>query len=123
MNMITRNNQNIGVIEKDMKITSVQNILDLMATAQYMGDCVGIVLYKECIDESFFDLKTGFAGEMLQKFSNYRLKLAIVGDFSHYTSKSLKDFIYECNKGNLVYFKNELEDALSALVPDNQAKH
>jgi hypothetical protein len=118
MNIITRNNQNIGVIEKDMKITSVQDILDLMATAQYMGDCIGIVLYKECLDESFFDLKTGFAGEILQKFSNYRLKLAIVGDFSHYTSKSLNDFIYECNKGNLIYFKNGLEDALSSLIPD-----
>ena len=117
MNIITRNNQNIGVIEQNMKITSVQDTLDIMATAQYIGDCMGIVLYKECIDESFFDLKTGFAGEVLQKFANYRLKLAIVGDFSHYTSKSLKDFIYECNKGNLVYFKNELEDALSALAP------
>lgn len=82
-----------------------------------------MVLYKESLNESFFDLKTGLAGEILQKFSNYRFKLAIVGDFSHYTSKSLRDFIYECNKGNMVYFKDDLDSALSALVPETSKKH
>ena len=38
------------------------------------------------------------AGEILQKFSNYRVRLAIVGDFTPYSSKSIKDFIYESNK-------------------------
>lgn len=51
------------------------------------------------------------AGDILQKFVNYGIKLAIFGDFSKYTSKPLKDFIYECNQGQDVFFvKDEAED-------------
>ena len=32
------------------------------------------------------------------------MKLAIIGDFSGYTSKPLRDFIYESNNGNQVFF-------------------
>ncbi len=42
-------------------------------------------------------------GEILQKFVTYKAKLAIAGDFSVYTSKSLKDFIYESNNGNHIF--------------------
>lgn len=117
MNVITRNNRSIGVVDKEMRITDVQTMLDLMASAHYNSECMGVVLYKESLDESFFDLKTGFAGEILQKFANYNMKLAVVGDYSHYTSKSLRDFIYESNKGNLAFFKGSLDEALLALVP------
>ena len=51
------------------------------------------------------------AGDILQKFSNYKMRLAIIGSFS-YESKSLKDFIYECNKGKLVNFVKTLSEAL-----------
>jgi len=118
MNIKTIRNKNIAIVDKVDKITNAQDILDMMASAQYQCECIGIVLYKESLNESFFDLKTGLAGEILQKFSNYSFKLGVVGDFSQYTSKSLKDFIYECNKGNLIYFKNDLDSALSALVPE-----
>ncbi len=123
MNIKTIRNQNIVIVDKGDKITNAQDILDIMASAQYQCECIGMVLYKESLNESFFDLKTGLAGEILQKFSNYRFKLAIIGDFSHYTSKSLRDFIYECNKGNMVYFKEDLDSALSALVPETSKKH
>ncbi|MEC3460142.1 DUF4180 domain-containing protein, partial [Bacillus thuringiensis] len=43
-------------------------------------------------------------GDILQKFINYKVKSAIIGDFSIYTSKSLKDFIYECNKVNDIFY-------------------
>ncbi len=46
---------------------------------------------------------------------NYNMKIAIVGDFSKYNSKSLKDFIYECNKGKHIFFKSTLEEGLKSL--------
>lgn len=52
----------------------------------------------------FFILRTQLAGEILQKFINYQAKLAIYGDYTKYTSKPLKDFIYESNKGNDFFF-------------------
>ncbi|MBP1906999.1 hypothetical protein J2Z32_003664 [Paenibacillus turicensis] len=119
MNIKTIRNQNIAIIDTDTKITNTQDALDLLASANYHADCIGVVIYKASLEESFFDLKTGLAGEIIQKFTNYKMKLAIVGDYSSFSSKSLKDFIYECNKGKSVYFKSDIASALSALVPED----
>ncbi|ARC28011.1 DUF4180 domain-containing protein [Bacillus toyonensis] len=70
---------------------------------------------KSLISEDFFDLKTRLAGDILQKFINYKVKIAIVGDFSMYTSKSLKDFIYECNKGNNIFYLATEQQAIEKL--------
>jgi hypothetical protein len=116
LEIVNKNGQSVAIIDASEKIGSTQAALDFMASAQYLAGSGSIVVYKESLGEDFFDLKTGFAGDVLQKFSNYRVKLAIVGDFSVYKSKALRDFIYECNKGNLVFFKTSLEEALEALV-------
>ncbi|MGE5380904.1 MAG: DUF4180 domain-containing protein [Methylocystaceae bacterium] len=105
----------VAILNQDEKIYDIQDVLDFMADAHYSG-CTAMVLDKGCLDDKFFDLKTGFAGEVLQKFSNYDMKIAIIGDFSSYPSQSLQDFIYECNKGNRVYFKATVEDGLKALA-------
>ena|SRR5574344_1230798 len=64
---------------------------------------------------SYQFLSTRIAGEILQKFINYQFKFAIVGDFSGYTSKPLKDFIYESNKGRDIFFVSSEEDAIEKL--------
>lgn len=65
--------------------------------------------------EDFFHLSIKLAGEILQKFINYKIKIAIVGDFSEYTSKSLKDFIYESNIGKDVFFLSDEKQAIEKL--------
>jgi hypothetical protein len=55
------------------------------------------------------------AGEILQKFSNYRMRLAIVGDFSEYKSKSLRDFIRESNRTGTINFVGTIDEALLRL--------
>ena len=62
----------------------------------------------------------GIAGEILQKFSNYRVQLAIVGNFSKYSGKSLHDFIYESNKGGQIHFVNSVSEALVKLSKGNR---
>lgn len=52
----------------------------------------------------------------LQKFSTYDFKLAIIGDFSKHKSKSMQDFIRESNKGNRIYFVDDLASALKKLT-------
>lgn len=42
-------------------------------------------------------------------------KVAIYGDFSKYTSKPLKDFIYESNNGNAVFFTETQAQAVEKL--------
>jgi hypothetical protein len=66
----------------------------------------------------FFQLRTGVAGAMLQKFVNYRLRVAIIGDFSELASNSsaLHAFIQESNRGGAIWFLanlSELEERLA----------
>ena len=68
------------------------------------------------ITEDFFILSTGLAGEILQKYINYDGLIAIYGDFSHYTSKPLKDFIYESNKGKDVFVVATEDEAIEKLT-------
>lgn len=98
------------VISDSVIITNSQDGLQLLADLYYQG-FDGIVLYEKNISPVFFDLSSGLAGEILQKFSNFRIKLAIIGDFSAYQGKSLKDFIFESNKLGNVNFVNSLEEA------------
>ena len=56
------------------------------------------------------------AGEILQKFSNYRMKLAIIGEFEKYKSKSLKAFITESNRGNLIFFAPDRDATISRIM-------
>ena len=113
---INQNEQTIAVVKaNEMLITDAQSALDLMATVRYETGSDCIALYKENITEAFFVLSTGLAGEILQKFVNYSAKLAIIGDFTGYTSKPLHDFMYESNRGNSVFFVRTMEDAIQKL--------
>lgn len=97
------------LVADDLIIGSIQDGIELIGNIYYQG-YDALILHEANIIQDFFDLKTGMAGEILQKFSNYRVKLYIVGDFSRYTSKSLNDFILESNKGNQVNFITSIRD-------------
>lgn len=95
----------VAVIDSaNVLINNVQDALDLMATVQYMYGCNKLIMKESAMNPDFFALKSGLAGEILQKFSNYQVKIAIIGDFEKFSSKSLRDFIYESNQGNQVFF-------------------
>ena len=73
------------------------------------------LIHAKNITPEFFDLKSGMAGEILQKFSTYRVRLAIVGNFAKYDSKSLNEFIYESNKGRHINFVSTSSEAIKIL--------
>jgi len=95
-------------------IGSPDDILDLMAEAR-LNDSGRMIIHDKSLHPNFFDLKTKVAGEILQKFSNYRMRLAIVGDFSGFKSKSLRDFIRESNRTGTISFVGTIEEALSKM--------
>ena len=99
-------------------ITQVQDVLDLMGDLVSLN-CSRVMIHERNLHPDFFLLKTGLAGEILQKFSNYKVKLAIVGDFSKYKSKSLGDFIRESNKGAAIFFLETVDSALCRLSKAN----
>lgn len=102
------------ILSADTIIATTEDGLDLLGNLYFQG-FDKIIIHQKNITPDFFDLKTGIAGEILQKFSNYRVQLAIIGDFKQYTSKSLQDFIFESNKQRHIIFVESLEEAFSLL--------
>ncbi len=92
-----------GVIVRD-----TGDFLDLVANSGTRH----IVIRQENVCPEFFDLKTGVAGEILQKASNYGVGFGIVGEFGEVESKSLRDFIYESNRTGRHIFVPSLDEAL-----------
>ena len=113
--ILGKNNDIAMIVNNEIFINDTQSALDLIATVQYETDCDKIIINKSNVVDEFFVLSTGIAGEILQKFINYHKKIAIAGDYSKYTSKPLKDFIYESNKGNSIYFVASIDEAVSKL--------
>lgn len=117
LSKIERNGVVCAVVNSsEQVITDVQSALDVLMTAKYEAGTKNIVIGKKLIVEDFFILSKGLAGEILQKYVNYGGRIAIYGDYSHYTSKPLKDFIYESNKGKDVFFVATQDEAIDKLT-------
>ncbi|MFG2141038.1 DUF4180 domain-containing protein [Streptomyces sp. NPDC048650] len=90
--------------------------LDLIGEA--MGCCAEVVVVPvERVADGFFSLGSGLAGDIVQKFVNYRIRLVVLGDItSHVTgSHALRDFVREANRGSQVWFvatQEELDERL-----------
>jgi hypothetical protein len=115
LRILETTNQKIAeVISTGVVINDVRDALDLMVNAGY-EDIGHIILYERHLNRDFFDLRTGLAGDILQKCVNYHMKLAIVGDFEKFGSNSLNALIVESNRGKQVFFVPDVETAIVKL--------
>lgn len=96
-------------------IRDPETINDLIGKVAFEHRISRLLAGRELIDESFFDLKSGFAGELTQKISNYRLMLAVYGDFSIFESLALKAYLLESRLSKTVRFFPKREAALDWL--------
>lgn len=109
-------NGDIAIVESaEVVIMDAGSALDFIVTIGHEYEVSKIIINKSAIIEDFFKLSTGIAGEVVQKFVNYGYRLAIVGDFSKYTSKPLRDYMYECNNGRELYFVADVDAAIEKL--------
>ena len=114
---IEKNGIICAVVNSDeLVITDAQTALDVLMSAKYDLGTKNIIIDKKLILDDFFILSKGIAGEILQKYINYGGRMAIYGDYSHYTSKPLKDFIYESNKGKDIFFVATQDEAVEMLT-------
>ncbi|MGB2570085.1 DUF4180 domain-containing protein [Micromonospora citrea] len=101
------------------KVATTADALDLIGAA-FLGAQV-VALPASRLDADFFSLGTRFAGEVMQKFVNYRLRLAVVGDISAHlaASAALRALVHESNRADHVWFVADLDalDARLAAVP------
>jgi hypothetical protein len=96
------------IVDDNVIIKDIDDVFSLL----FAYNCSKIIMKKENIVNDFFDLSTGIAGEILQKFSTYHKRLAIIGNYTNIKSKSLKEFIYESNKTKQIIFVNTTEEAI-----------
>ena len=99
-------------------VSSDGDTLSLIVSAGGQGAEL-VVVPIERLDADFFELSTGLAGAIAQKFVNYRMRLAILGDISNRTeaNKPLRDFVFETNRGRQLWFvadTDELDKRLAA---------
>ncbi|WP_340374201.1 DUF4180 domain-containing protein [Streptomyces sp. SS7] len=94
------------------------------AALDLIGDAMGhdaelVVVPAERCGEEFFRLRSGVAGAVVQKFANYRLRLAVVGDISRHLadSSALRDFVYEANRGRQLWFVADEDELAERLSP------
>jgi arsenate reductase len=114
--VVNTGNGKVAVMNYDTPIIrNGQSALDFIVMVGQVDDCQRIAVNQGMIAEDFFDLSSGVAGEVAQKLVNYGVRLAVIGDFSAYTSKPLRDFMYESNKGKHLYFVADEDEALKKL--------
>ncbi|MEV0808842.1 DUF4180 domain-containing protein [Micromonospora sp. NPDC050200] len=89
-------------------VTTTQEALDLIGAA--FGGAEVVAVPADRLDPSFFSLGTRFAGEIMQKFVNYRLRLVVVGDISRHlaASAALRALVAESNRHDHVWFVPDL---------------
>lgn len=94
------------------------DVLDLVGAA--LGHGVDLVVIPASrLAPEFFALRTGVAGEIAQKFANYHLRLAVVGDISGYVAGSARfgEFVAETNRGRELWFLPSDADLDARLAP------
>lgn len=102
------------LVSDTLLIHTEDDALQLFMDLAYQG-ADKIILHEHQLTPGFFKLSTRLAGGILQKCSNYKIRLAIIGAFDQYQSQSLADFIRESNRGRTVCFMSTIEEALEWL--------
>jgi len=109
---------------EDEAICGEREALDLIGNAGYQG-AQWVVVPADRLDEAFFRLHTRVAGDIVQKFVQYRMGLAVLGDISRHTqtSSALRDFVRECNGGRQTWFVTDMDELRARLAGPGGAVH
>jgi hypothetical protein len=123
MNVLERHGMRMLTYDGDL-VTNDRDAVDVIALALPHKANL-LVLPVSRLHPDFFVLRTGVAGGIVQKFVQYRLPVAILGDISAYLAESsaLRAFVYEANRGKDIWFvadESELDGRLSKAVTADQ---
>jgi PadR family transcriptional regulator, regulatory protein AphA len=98
--LIERNNKKyIECNSAETLLRSEQDALDLIIACSENNTHL-LMLHSEVLSDDFFKLRTGLAGQVLQKFINYQVKVAVVLTSEQKIKGKFKELIAESNRGN-----------------------
>jgi hypothetical protein len=109
----------VRVFVSDVAVADDREAVQVIAQAHYEHDATWVAVEVGRLGDEFFELRTGRAGAIAQKFVDYRMGLAVIGDISEKlaASKSLTDWVRESNRGRHLWFVPDL-DALTVRLQD-----
>jgi hypothetical protein len=98
------------VVASDAGI-SIRSFRDI---SDALGACIGaegLILTEADVAPAFFDLRSGLAGELFQKFTNYRLRLTIVLPDPKAYGERFSELAYEHRSDNMIRFVASEDEA------------
>ncbi len=90
--------QGVRIIEWLEPIARVDDALNLVSTCIEHGS-TRLLLDSTRLPAAFFDLRSRFAGEFLQKLENYRMRLAAVFPTDEDHGERFSEFLTETKRG------------------------
>lgn len=107
----------VRVLVSQAAVATDQEAVDLISRAVYDHDASWVALEADALGDEFFDLSTGRAGAITQKFVQYGVRIAVVGDLTDRLagSQPLRDWVRESNRGRSVVFVSQLSDLADPL--------
>lgn len=90
----------LDVSEINPPISGVQGVLDHLIGVCWEYDVHRVMVDSSCFEEGFYRLRTGIAGDVLQKLLNYHIKTALIITDTKLIRGKFEDFVLEANKGH-----------------------
>jgi hypothetical protein len=94
--------------DSGVSIRSFRDISDAIA-ACFGTD--GLILTENDLTQEFFDLRSGLAGELFQKFTNYKLRMAIVLPDPEAYGERISELAYEHKSHDMIRFVRSKDEA------------
>lgn len=112
--VIEKNGKYLYVGPEGQSIQTERDGLDLIALCSENG-VDRLLIHSSRLPDDFFRLATGLAGAILQKFSQYNVKAAVLLEGGRIRGK-FEDFLLESNRGRQFRAYESLRDAESWLL-------
>jgi PadR family transcriptional regulator, regulatory protein AphA len=100
--------------EGELLIGDEQDAVDLIALCGE-ENTDRLILFADNLTQEFFDLKTKLAGAVFQKFSNYRVKFALVIPPSLDKGR-FHEMLVEANRQHALHFFTNLDEAQEWII-------
>lgn len=98
-----------------LRIASERDALDLVGLCGE-HEVQNVLIAGDCLDEAFFDLKSGLAGAALLKWSNYSIRVAVILPLERIGTGRFSEFVMETNRGNQFRVFSDEESAVNWLT-------
>lgn len=118
MNCTIKEREGQRYVEAASGTVLIQNINDALDLIAYCGenDTNRLMLHASNLTEDFFDLKTGLAGDILQKFVNYYIKAAAVIPQEQVGQGRFREMALEANRGQHFRVFQDVQEAENWLI-------